>query len=209
MSETTLDHLVYGVPELEKAVSELKDCLGVEAVYGGKHDGWGTHNAIMSLGKGAYLEIIAPDPSQPEPVGERPFGLDRLGGGSRLLTWAVRVSRIEDRVTQAREAAFDPGRVSSMSRKLAGGDRLSWKLTPAQSLGDGLVPFLIDWGSSVHPTISAPSGCRLLDLRGEHPDPSLLQYPLRALDVTLQVSEAPSVALVATIHSPEGVKELR
>ena len=207
MSETTLDHLVYGVPELEKAVSELKDRLGVEAVYGGQHDDWGTHNAIMSLGKGAYLEIIAPDPSQPEPVGERPFGLDRLGG-SRLLTWAVRVSKIEDRVTQAREAGFDPGRVSSMSRKLAGGDRLSWKLTPAQSLGDGLVPFLIDWGSSSHPAIGAPSGCRLLGLRGEHPDPSSLQYPLRALGVALQVSEAPSVALVATIRSPGGVEEL-
>ena len=207
MSETTLDHLVYGVPELEKAVSELKDRLGVEAVYGGQHDDWGTHNAIMSLGKGAYLEIIAPDPSQPEPVGERPFGLDRLCG-SRLLTWAVRVSKIEDRVTQAREAGFDPGRVSSMSRKLAGGGRLTWKLTPAQSLGDGLVPFLIDWGSSSHPAIGAPSGCRLLGLRGEHPDPSSLQYPLRALGVALQVSEAPSVALVATIRSPEGVEEL-
>ena len=74
MSETTLDHLVYGVPELGKAVSELTDRLGVAATYGGQHDGWGTHNAIMSLEKGAYLEIIAPDPSQPAPVGGRPLG---------------------------------------------------------------------------------------------------------------------------------------
>lgn len=207
MSERTLDHLVYGVLELEKAVSELTDRLGVAAVYGGQHDGWGTHNAIMSLGKGAYLEIIAPDPGQPAPVGGRPFGLDRLCG-PRLLTWAVRVSRIEERVTKAREAGFDPGRVSSMSRKLAGGGRLSWKLTPAQSLGDGLVPFLIEWGSSSHPAISAPSGCSLLKLRGEHPDPSLLQYPLRVLGVTLQISEAPSVALVATLRSSKGVEEL-
>ena len=207
MSETTLDHLVYGVPELEKAVCELAARLGVAAVYGGQHDGWGTHNAIMSLGKGAYLEIIAPDPSQPAPIGGRPFGLDRLSG-PRLLTWAVRVSRIEERVTQVREAGFDPGRVSSMSRNLAGGRRLSWKLTPAQSLGDGLVPFLIDWGSSPHPEIGASRGCSLLKLRGEHPDPSLIQYPLRVLGVTLQISEAPSVALVATIRSPKGMEEL-
>ena len=207
MSETTLDHLVYGVPELEKAVSELTDRLGVAAVYGGQHDGWGTHNAIMSLGKGAYLEIIAPDPSQPAPVGGLPFGLDRLSG-PRLLTWAVRVSEIEERVTQAREAGFDPGRVSAMSRNLAGGGRLSWKLTPAQSLGDGLVPFLIDWGSSSHPGTGASSGCSLLKLRGEHPNPSLIQYPLRVLGVTLQISEAPSVALVATLRGPKGMEEL-
>ena len=207
MSETTLDHLVYGVPKLEKAVSELRERLGVAAVYGGQHDGWGTHNAIMSLGKGAYLEIIAPDPSQPAPVGGLPFGLDRLSG-PRLLTWAVRVSGIEERVTQAREAGFDLGRVSSMSRKLADGGCLSWRLTAAQSLGDGLVPFLIDWGSSPHPAVGAPTGCSLLKLHGEHPDPSLLQYPLRALGVSLEISEAPSVALVATLRSPKGVEEL-
>jgi integrase len=38
----------------------------------------GTANFLIGLGAGAYLEIIGPDPDQPQPVGGRWFGIDRL-----------------------------------------------------------------------------------------------------------------------------------
>ena len=40
-----------------------------------------------------------------------------------------------------------------MTRRSDAGDVLQWRLTPPQiELNDGLVPFLIDWRSTPHPT---------------------------------------------------------
>ena len=47
--------------------------------------GMGTTNFLIGLGAGAYLEIIGPDPDQPQPVGGRWFGIDRLTPPHRHL----------------------------------------------------------------------------------------------------------------------------
>ena len=54
-------------------------------MMGGSHPGLGTHNALLSLGDESYLEIIAPDPTQPKPDHPRIFGLDE-GWPDGLLT---------------------------------------------------------------------------------------------------------------------------
>ncbi|MEN3325857.1 MAG: hypothetical protein V7638_664 [Acidobacteriota bacterium] len=88
-----LDHLVYATPDLEATCRDLEIRLGVRASAGGQHPGRGTHNALLSIGPRAYLEIIAPDPLQPEirPVW---FGLDQLTA-PKLITWAMRVGDLE------------------------------------------------------------------------------------------------------------------
>ena len=208
MSKPTLDHLVYGVPRLDIAISTMAERWGVDPLLGGQHPSWGTHNAILVLDSSSYLELIAPDPSQTRPDSLLPFGLDCLRE-PRLVTWAVQVSQIEKSVAQARASGFDPGSPTSMSRNLITGDCLHWKLTSPQTLGDGLIPFLIDWGSSSHPSTGAPSSCTLLSLRGEHPQPELIRRPLQALGVELSLIEASSSTLVATLRTPKGVIELR
>jgi hypothetical protein len=200
-----VDHLVYGAPSLERGMDEIERLLGVRPAPGGKHVGIGTHNALLSLEFGAYLEVIAPDPEQPPPSSPLPFGLATLSE-PRLITWAVSVTGIEERVAAARAAGYDPGGVVPMGRRLPDGSELRWRLAlRPEGPGDGIVPFLIEWepGPS-HPSRAAPAGGRLINLEAEHSHPETLQPIFDALEIDLPLTEAARPALIATIEAAGG-----
>lgn len=199
-----IDHLVYAAPSLDAGIEAMAERLGVTAAYGGQHTGIGTHNALLSLGGNAYLEIIAPDPDQPPPGEPLPFGLGELHEPG-LAAWALAVTGIESRVESARDAGYDPGTVVPLTRALPEGGELSWRLTIRRpAAGDGLVPFLIQWNPGPHPSVSSPGGCTLTDLTAEHPRPEEIESMLSALGVVLPLAEAPRPALIATIEGPHG-----
>jgi hypothetical protein len=203
------DHVVYAAPRLDETVDDLSKQLGVRATPGGRHQGLGTHNALLGLGAGAYLDIIAPDPDQPDPQRRRPFGLDAITT-PRLVTWAVKSPDIDRRVERARAAGYDPGPIIPLSRRLPDGTELRWRLTYREELAaNGLVPFLIDWGDAPHPSDSAPPGCSLLNLRAEHPQPEPVRAMLEALAVNLGLTRGPAPALIAALQTPNGRIELR
>jgi hypothetical protein len=209
MEIAPIDHVVYGVGDLAAAVDELAERLGVRPAAGGRHPGRGTHNALLGLGGAAYLEVIAVDPGQPRPAGALSFGLDAWPL-PRLVGWAARTTDIEERVAVARARGCDPGPVHEMSRRRPDGFLLEWRLTRGAPDPERLVlPFLIDWGTSPHPSESAPQGVRLVELRGEHPDPARLREELAALGVALAVDEGPAPALVAALDTPAGRVTLR
>lgn len=205
-----LDHVIYGAPDLDEAVDVLEKLLGVRPSAGGHHVGLGTHNALLDLNNDTYLEVIAPDPSQSKPARPRAFALDKLVR-PRLINWAAKATDLEARVAAAKTAGFDAGPVNDMSRAKPDGDLLEWRLSqrPQGPGGDGLVPFLIDWGDAAHPARTAAHGCTLVGWRGEHPDPVTIQHWLTALDIDLDVTQADTPALIASIETPNGLVELR
>ncbi len=209
ISGVDVDHVVYGAPDLDAGVRTIEQLLGVRAEAGGKHVGLGTHNALVSLGEGAYLEIISPDPEQPAPARSLPWGLADLRE-PRLLTWAVKAPDIEARAERAKAAGADVGPVLRMSRERPDGTRLEWALTfREQPLGDGLVPFLIAWEPGPHPSETSPGGCRLVSLRGEHPEPERIRAMLEVIGVEMAVLRGERPALIATVEGPRGMVELR
>ena len=205
--EVRLDHLIFAALDLDAAVDDLERRLGVRAAPGGKHPGPATHNALMDLGGGAYLEIIAPDPDRPAPATPRPFGLDGLTT-PRLTGWAVQCSGIADAVSRARHRGYDPGDPWDMERVTATGDVLRWQLTPATATG-GPVPFLIDWGTTTHPSATSPSGLVLESLHIEHPSAAQVSRSLDAIGIQVDVVEADEFAIVAHLGGPLGRVELR
>ena len=93
------DHLVVIADTLDAGVRHVVDALQIEPVPGGQHPGMGTHNQLLNVGGGLYLEIIAIDPQAAAPQRARWFGLDqpavqaRLGSGPFLAHWVARVQR--------------------------------------------------------------------------------------------------------------------
>src|SRR5205807_5926042 len=101
-----IDHIVYGVFDLEAGVADLERRLGIRAVAGGKHPGRGTHNALLGLGGQTYLEIIARDPDQKQSPPRLQFALDELTR-PRLVAWAIRAHGIDAVVERARRTGYD------------------------------------------------------------------------------------------------------
>jgi hypothetical protein len=201
-----VDHLVYATPDLDASIRDLESLLGVLASVGGRHLGCGTRNALIAIGDRAYLEVIGPDPDQPTPNGPRWFDIDAIDQ-PRLVTWAAHATDLDRFVATT---GVPLGAVADGSRLREDGVTLSWRLTnPDVMLGDGVVPFFIDWGMSPHPSATATHGPRLTDLRGEHPAPDDTRALLAQLDIPLAITTASRPALVATLQTAAGAIELR
>ncbi len=201
-----IDHLIYAHPDLDVGVSLLRERFGVTAAGGGQHPGRGTHNKLLALGPRTYLEVVAPDPHQPDPPSARPYGVEGVTDGG-LVGWALAVDDIDAAAARAREQGFDPGPIVDGQRQTADGDVLRWRLT-ANAQKAGPIPFLIDWGTTRHPALDAPAGLGLVSLSLEHPEPTLLRAALAAMGADVDVRRAPRPRFVARITGPNGVLEL-
>ncbi|MFP5020366.1 VOC family protein [Pseudonocardia phyllosphaerae] len=200
-----LDHLVLATPDLARTVDDLA-ARGVFTVDGGPHVGVGTRNRLAGIGPGRYLEVVGPDPEQPEPAAPRPFGIDTLTA-SALVTWAVRVDDLDAALEAARCAGHDPGEPREMSRRRPDGELLSWRLAFPPDSGGGVLPFLIEWGSTRHPSDDLPVPASLDVLRLTHPAPARVTALLDALGeprdlVEVVVGERPGLA--AALDKPHG-----
>ena len=204
-----IDHLVYAVPALDRAIERFESATGIRPAIGGAHTGLGTHNALISFGA-AYLELIAPDPEQADPDAPRPFGIDELDGPT-LVTFAIRPGdgeTIDALVQKARAAGFDPGEIVPMSRQQPNGDELHWRLTFPQLEMGGAVPFVIDWGRTELPATTAPGGIELVDFHVLHPDPPAVRKAQDALNFAMNVGMANEPTLHASIRGPRGTLDL-
>jgi len=207
-----LDHLVYAVTDLPRAIAQFEDQLGVCALPGGRHEALGSYNAILPLSGSSYVELIALDPTNPAPAMAPPFGLAELSE-AQLVTWAVRSGDIAVDTARARQRGYDPGLTVPVSRTTPEGVCLEWRLTVRpEPFGDGLVPFVIDWGATPHPSQPAADNidrCTLQSFEGVHPEPAGVVDALHALRAELGVKRGDAPRLQARLAGPGGTLDLR
>jgi hypothetical protein len=190
-------------------MTEIDKLLGVRPVIGGRHPDFGTHNALLSLGPGTYLEIIAPDPSLPAPDHGLAFGISEHQPPG-IVTWALRVDEIQAVAEGATAAGVPIGAVVSGSREKPDGTVLSWQLSSPDAMPfDGAIPFLISWGNTPHPAGSTPRGGELVGIQIEHPEASKVSAALSALGLDIGAKKADKYALTATIKTGQGFVELK
>lgn len=205
-----IDHLVLAVPDLEAAVEEIGRAWGCPVYPGGRHPHWGSWNALVPLVGGAYLEVIAPHPEPPE-AGIRVFGLDHVTEPV-LATWAIRPAgtgpgSAAGLAAALAEAGVEPGGLRAGSRRTPDGHLLEWTLSdPFAPRMDGVVPFLIDWGQTPHPSGAGRPEAALERVLVGHPEQAKLERALGAVGVEGPCRVVPSEApfLEALLRTPAG-----
>jgi len=205
MTAAGIDHLVYASSNLQRGMDEIEELLGVRPVQGGRHPQYGTHNAIVSLGAGTYLEIIARDPDLPLPAQGALIDVP-ADVSSHLVTWVFRTADIQEASQAVKSAGIELGPVESGTRQKPDGEMIRWELTDPYAMPlDGAVPFLINWGKTVHPSGVAPSGGRLVELDIEHPEADRVRNVLSALGARVTVIEGGQVLISAKVESRNGL----
>ncbi len=200
----TLDHLAVVGETLAEAVAHVEEALGVHMGPGGEHAHFGTHNQLIGLADGIYLEAISANPAAGDLPYPRWFDLDRLQGAPRLGNW---ICRIDDMDAELARLDVDAGKVVHLTR----GD-LRWRMAVPDS---GVLPFdnrfpaLIRWDVEVTPAeILAPSGVALTRLEVAHPEFEDLAAHVGLNDPRV-VFVAGEAALQATFDTPHGQRVLR
>ena len=199
------DHIAISGETLQEAQAHVEDALGVALQPGGAHDVFSTHNALLGLEDGLYLEAIAINPAAPTPDRPRWFDLDRFAGPPRLTNW---ICCSPDMDAALRDLPKGFGVPVDLQR-----DALRWRMAVPE---DGVLPFdnvapaLIQWQSTPHPAkVLKPSGVRLKRLIVCHPDVKRLRKVLGAvlLDerVVFESGAAELYAAFETPHGPRGI----
>lgn len=193
---STLDHLVIAAADLEEGARWIEERIGVSLDAGGRHDTFGTHNRLLSLGPDSYLEVIAVDPDAPPPGRPKWFELDtsamreRLAAGPALIHWVVRVGSVDEIADPLELSRGDNRWVIGVSRD------------GRMPLG-GLAPSHILWRTPPPSTLLPDKGIRLESLVVATREPELVRNLIRDVGGPVSVT-AGSDVLSATLTTPHG-----
>jgi hypothetical protein len=200
---TGLDHILWAAPNLGAGEKTIESLTGVAPARGGSHPGFGTRNSLIGLDTGIYLEIISPDPAQDLKGnrGGRIAALSRPG----IATFAIRSDDLDGLSAAARREGLSLQGPVAMSRDRPDGVRLDWTILHLKDSRFGeAIPFVIDWGSSPHPSERVPAGCQLRSFAVLHPEADALARLYGALDIPVPVKRGAYPGLVAELATPNG-----
>ena len=82
---------------------------------------------------------------------------------------------------------------------------LHWQTLNLDNDRDGLLPFVIQWGAeTVHPSVDAPTGCKLESFAVVSPDSAALAAEFHKLGTDVEVAQGRLTYLRARIVGPSG-----
>ena len=201
--EVGIDHLILAIDDLEKGIESFARRTGVRPEFGGEHPGRGTANALVSLGQGRYLEILAP--------ASKTAKLDPSWGDTlhypslNPVGWALHSRDLVRTVVDLRKAGLPVSDPQPGSRKRPDGSTLTWQTAALEGPQLDLYPFFIQWGEgTAHPSTTSPPGCELVKIAITAPEPEQLRTLLRAVGVGVEVKQGAPGAMAFTLRCAKG-----
>jgi hypothetical protein len=201
--EVGIDHLILAIDDLQKGLESFGRLTGVRPELGGEHPGRGTANALVSLGQGRYLEILAHasktarlDPS---------WGDSFRHGSLTPVGWALHSRDLARTVADLRKAGLPVSTPQPGSRKRPDGSTLTWRTAALEGPQLSLSPFFIQWGEvTVHPSTTSPRGCELVRVAITAPEPGSLRRLLRTTGVNVEVKQGTPERMAFTLRCALG-----
>lgn len=206
------DHVIVAIDTLARGIALLRDLTGVTprlagAHFGrgsGAHPGRGMQSAILGLGPGRYLLLVAPDPH--DTMGARLVGTFATDLTLTPIGWAVRTSDVDSVRAALLARGLPAAPVRNYELRRPDGATLRWRaLMPWEGLTT-VPPFFIEWDPS-SPYLAeddAPAGCTLAGLTLAFPQSDSLRAQLDRAGVRVSVSRAARQAIDLTLDCPAG-----
>ena len=204
-----IDHIVYAVPDLEKAMNQFEIETGCRPIFGGYHTTQGTKNALVNLGDGCYLEFLAIDNDNKKIVANRWMGIDLISKPT-ITRWALKSNDLEKEAKILEGENPNLAKITGGQRTMENGKILNWKLTmPLSKPKVELLPFLLDWSDSeAHPTDNLQQECELAGLKftSQNPESISTIFKKFPFDAKVVKGNAPEIKLM--IKSVKGIIEI-
>jgi hypothetical protein len=195
------DHVLLAIDSIARGIALFRAATGVTPVYGGAHTGQGTENALVSLGDGRYLEILAPNYRE-LPAGHTGFSQFR---SLTPIGWSVHTRNLDSLRRALRARGLNGNDLSSGTRRRPDGKVLRWRLIhPWGALSD-LLPFFIEWDpSGPHPAADSPRGCTLASFAIASSAADTLKALFDRASLRVSVSSADHDAISFALDCPKG-----
>jgi chemotaxis protein histidine kinase CheA len=154
LNDNVLDHIVLAAPDLDEAIKDFETKTGLAPVVAGTIKGLGIRCARVSFSDATYLEIIAPDPSGPGPIGE--LLKNKKITELTPFHYAIRTREAETLKDEVGKFGYTPDHITMFGAKKDGTPK-KWEMLYlyGHKLG-GICPFFINWANSDHPCTTLP-----------------------------------------------------
>jgi hypothetical protein len=149
-----IDHVLIAVSDMGRAMQTYRN-LGFEVRPGGEHPRFGTHNALVPLADGGYLELIGvKDHDLATQFPHTRLIVEALARENRLANFALDVRSLQVEVEAIRKRGVKIEDPTPGERLRPDGQQVAWKSAHPDNLR---LPFLIEDVTPREVRISPPS----------------------------------------------------
>jgi catechol 2,3-dioxygenase-like lactoylglutathione lyase family enzyme len=139
---TGLDHLIVLVNDRDAAIETYRR-LGFDVRVGGEHPAFGSHNALIALADGTYIELVAFMDAARAAQSFWGAALGKLRAGEGWGGFVLASNDLANDVAQLRARALNVGEPSAGARLRPDGQRVAWHIALCNDSPVGRLPFLI------------------------------------------------------------------
>lgn len=202
LDDNVIDHIVLAAPNLEDAMAEFEKMTGVGPRVAATIKGLGIKSARISFNDASYIEIIAPDPKEPGPIGN--LLKSRKLSELTPFHFAIRTSKAEQLKSEVDRFGYIPDHITMFGAKKDGTPR-KWELLYLYGHGlGGICPFFINWSNTDHPCAKLPVVGKLKKFTIRAPDDDPVHALLEHINVQGINIEVGKPKLSFQFNSPEG-----